>query len=168
MDLSKIKVGDEVCSCFRGWGEVQKLFSQRFTVNFKHNRELSYYYTGKYYSTDINPEITDWRPKKREEWKPQLHLVKPHGMKTIRACKTLAAYVAEFAPDWQADWEDEKQKKWSVWYDYADIVYDSVSYNDCCWLKSYETTVKAPGVVYMPKEIAYQLCEDLNNGVVEL
>ncbi len=167
MDLSKIKVGDEAYSCLRGWGKVIQKTDHDFFVSFKYTKNI-FKFDGKFYSTDINPEITDWRPKRREEWKPQLHLVKSHGMKTIRACKTLAAYVAEFAPDWQADWEDEKQKKWSVWYDYADIVYDSVSYNDCCWLKSYETTVKAPGVVYMPKEIAYQLCEDLNNGVVEL
>jgi len=167
MDLSKVKVGDKVYSCLKGWGEVVEINTNDFIVNFNNNYRTSYYYTGKYYSTDINPEILDWKPKKRE-WKPQLHLVKPHGMETIRACKTLAAYVAEFAPDWKADWEEERQKKWCVWYDYADIVYDSVSYNDCCWLKSYETTVKTPGVVYMPRELAEQLCEDLNNGVVKL
>ncbi len=106
--------------------------------------------------------------RKIQKWKPQFHLINPQGMGSIRACEILTAYLAEFAPDWQADWEDEKQKKWCVWYTYADIIYDPVSFNDRCWLKSYETTVKTPGVVYMPREIAYQLCEDLNNGVVEL
>ncbi len=113
MDLRKVKVGDEVYSCLKDWGE---------------------------------------------EWKPQFHLVKPHGMKTIRACKTLSAYVAEFAPEWKADWGDVTQSKCFVTH---------FQYENKWWIQS-DIHVSSPGVVYMPREIAEQLCDDLNNGVVKL
>ena len=156
MDLSKVKVGDGVCSCLRGWGEVFEKTEHHFFVKFEHTRKV-FKFDGKYYSTDINPEIIDWEPKKRE-WGPQLHLVKPHGMETIRACKTLSAYVAEFAPDWKADWSDVTQSKHSVVY----CLYENK------WLVQSHLHLSSPEIVCMPQEIAYQLCEDLSNGVVEL
>ncbi len=157
MDLRKIKIGDEAYSCLRGWGEVKDITEYGFFVAFKYVRS-TFRSDGRYYSTDINPEITDWKPKKREEWKPQLHLVKSHGMKSIQACKTFAAYVAEFAPDWKADWNDGNQQKWSIDY----------YHNKNKWGTYYKTIIENKEKIYMPEETAYRLCEDLNNKVVTL
>ena len=191
MDLSKIKVGDEAYSCLRGWGKVIQKTDHDFFVSFKHTKSV-FQFDGKYYSTDIKPEITDWRPKKRE-WKPSIEYeelgymltttgevdtIPPvnyytsieegrvyntkdqakHAYKSIRACQILNAYVAEFAPDWKADWSDGTQSK----------CYVVRFQHENKWLIQSDLYISSPGIVYMPREIAKQLCEDLNNGVVEL
>jgi hypothetical protein len=188
MDLSKVKIGDEVYSCLKGWGEVSELTKNCLNVAFpgwgcvyKHE----YYYNGKNNRIDINPEITDWKPK-RQEWKPSGFEYRISNMgnigifeddfakeitegrvynteaqaiyayKSIRACQILNAYVAEFAPDWKADWGDDGQAKYCVEYD-QDV-----------WYLNYTTIHRYMETVYMPKSTAEQLCKDLNDGVVKL
>ncbi len=73
MDLSKVKVGDEVYSILKGWKEVEELFLSTFLVTneyVKNKQQYSstteYYKNGKRDLCDVNPEITAWKPKKRE------------------------------------------------------------------------------------------------------
>ena len=186
MDLSKVKVGDEVFSCLKGWMKVQVVsLHSEFPVETKLGL---YMLDGRASGDDINPEITDWKPQKRE-WKPKLYergfvigdngridrLITPlttkedrvystetqakHAYKSIRACQILNAYVAEFAPDWRADWDNSShQIKYFVKYNHSTGYWNV--YDDC--------QIQTKERVYMPKETAVQLCKDLNEGVVKL
>ena len=76
--------------------------------------------------------------------------------KAMRAHNRLLAYVAEFAPDWNADWDDATQRKAAVAftgerYEYWDYV-----------------TARPIGAVIMPRHIARELAAKLNSGEVEL
>ena len=188
MDLSEVKVGDEVYSILRGWGKVMNINEQSFSVNFNKLAQAVYYFNGKYFESDINPEITDWRKKKRE-WQPKsypngyiiwsngdidsglgaLKLVKEgrvyntkeqaeYAYKSIRACQILNAYKAEFAPDWRPDWTNPNQKKWYVYY----------SSEFKTWGIDYRHLHQIPELVCFPTSIVKQLCKDLNDGVVKL
>ena len=186
MYFSEVKIGDEVYSILRGWGDVTYTDKKLFRITFKTGVQADYYFGGKYFESDINPEITDWRKKKRE-WQPKsypngytiwsngdidsglgaLKLVKEgriyatreqaeYAYESIRACQILNAYKAEFAPDWEADRKNSNQKKWYVYYNTG--------------LKMWRTGLwkQIPGIVCFSKEIADQLCKDLNDGVVKL
>ncbi len=191
MDLKKVKIGDEVYSCLKGWGKVIELRQAGFKVNYRREFEQIYYYDGLTDARDINPEITDWKPKKRK-WEPSIktkgsYRITAHGTivhaypktvpdnihegrvyntqtqakhayKSIRACQILNAYVAEFAPDWRADWGDSYQTK--------AFIYSNHHTDE--WFIGKDYTHQSFSIVYMPKETAEQLCKDLNNGIVKL
>ena len=188
MDLSKVQIGDKVYSCLKGWGEVTRKTNKVFTVDFQKIIQGNYYFDGKYFESDIKAEITNWR-KKRREWQPEnypdgytiwadgdivsigsnkkrtnegrVYATKKqaeYAYKSIRACQILNAYKAEFAPDWRPDWNNPEQRKWYVYYD-AKLKEWDVRY----WLCQ-----QIPGIVCFPKEIAEQLCKDLNDEVVKL
>lgn len=60
--LSEAKVGDEVYSVLRGWGEVIWVGYGGITINIKYNPIQAYNkHTGKMYADDINPELTEAR-----------------------------------------------------------------------------------------------------------
>jgi len=158
MDLSKVKVGDEVFSILRECGKVITKSDNLFQVEFKNCNSCEYTFDGRYFSNDINPEIIDWWPQ-REEWMPQFHLVKYDGLQTIKCCKIFCSYVAELAPDWKADWDNPDQLKHYVYYDHFAKE----------WRNTYSSeTYQLPSTVYMSQEIAVQLRKDLNDGVVKL
>jgi len=188
MYFSEVKIGDEVYSILRGWGDVTYTDKKLFRITFKTGVQADYYFGGKYFESDINPEITDWR-KKRSEWKPESHFDSytvwadgtivsigttkkvinegrvyatkkqaEYAYKSIRACQILNAYKAEFAPGWRPDWNDPEQRKWYVYYDAKPKEWDI----------RYGLRHQTPGIVCFPKEIAEQLCKDLNDGVVKL
>ena len=75
--------------------------------------------------------------------------------KAMRAHNRLLAYVAEFAPDWEPDWRCEDCEAHCIKlvggvYEYEYNVYERV------------------GTVYMPYDVAIELCRKLNSGEVEL
>ena len=70
----------------------------------------------------------------------------------------LLDYVDEFGGDWQADWEDGKQLKFTVYYGYASSSWDT----DCKWL------TRLSGAVYMSQDCAVGLANKLNLGEVVL
>jgi len=189
MDLSKVQIGDKVYSCLKGWGEVIWVNKHSFNVNFNKLAQAVYYFNGKYFQSDIKAEITNWR-KKRREWQPENYpdgytiwadgkiastwsngrnVIKEgrvyatreqaeYAYKSIRACQILNAYKAEFAPDWRPDWANPNQNKWYIYYNIELEKWGMVH----CFRQ------QIPELVCFPKEIAEQLCKDLNNGVVEL
>jgi len=188
MDLSEVKVGDEVYSILRGWGEVTYTENEFVRVLFENGMHTDYCLDGKYFKFDINPEITDWK-KKRREWQPKSHpdsygiwsngdiryiwhnndVVKEgrvyatkkqakYAYKSIRACQILNAYKAEFAPGWRPDWNDPEQRKWYVYYN---IELEK-------WGMGYCFKQQSPELVCFPTSIVKQLCKDLNDGVVKL
>lgn len=79
--------------------------------------------------------------------------------KAMLAHNRLLAYVAEFAPDWEADWSDEGEEK----------AYLSKSHSKSgIWTVFVHATYQAAGIVYMPVSVADELCNKLNSGEVEL
>jgi len=78
--------------------------------------------------------------------------------KAMRARNRLAAYVREFAPDWEADWIDYGQKKWFVCFNPS----------DSNWESSYIKWNKSACEVYMPEDVANTLIQKLNSGEVAL
>lgn len=78
--------------------------------------------------------------------------------KAMRAHNRLLAYVAEFAPDWDERWFDIEHIKCFVYYDNGQQKwYYARAFSD-----AYACTV------YMPREVAVELCKKLNSGEVEL
>lgn len=78
--------------------------------------------------------------------------------KAMRAHNRLLAYVAEFAPDWEADWNDHYQTK-------AEVIFDKTLGE---WLVDISADGFGPSTVYMPDEVAEELVVKLNSGEVEL
>ena len=78
--------------------------------------------------------------------------------KAMRARNRLAAYVREFASDWEADWSDDDQRKWCLIFDH------SVSKWQCMYFSS----TQSPERVYMPEHVAHELVEKLKSGEVVL
>lgn len=74
--------------------------------------------------------------------------------KAMRAHNRLLAYVAEFAPDYKFKF---REKNWSVFYNEAEKL----------WVVDW-ITVGYVGVVFMPRDVANDLCRKLNSGEVEL
>jgi len=60
--------------------------------------------------------------------------------------------------DWVEDWNDKHQYKYRIEYDYKSNKY----------VINMRWTVKAVGVIYVPKEVAERVCEILNNKEYEL
>jgi len=186
MDLSKVKVGDEVLSCLKGWCTV---ISTKSSSKFSVETELDVYMLdGRASEEDINPEIMLHRPQKKK-WKPdakengvtirlngEIDKNKPnanlieegrvynteaqakHAYKSIRICQIFNAYVAVYAPDYVADWDDTDQVKCSIFYNHDGKAWDFTT--TCLY--------QHPEIVYMPEETAKQLRKDLNDEVVKL
>jgi len=79
--------------------------------------------------------------------------------KAMRAHNRLLAYVAEFAPDWEPDWSDNAVEKAYVAKSHG------VTGRWSCFVQA---TYKAVGLIYMPVDVANELCDKLNSGEVEL
>lgn len=78
--------------------------------------------------------------------------------KSMRAHNRLLAYVAEFAPDWEADWGSDQQLKYDVAFDESNkLWFARSSFND-----------RGASTVYMPFDVADELADKLNSGEVEL
>tara|TARA_R110002167_G_scaffold150810_1_gene344633 strand:- start:333 stop:788 length:456 start_codon:yes stop_codon:yes gene_type:complete len=76
----------------------------------------------------------------------------------MRTHNRLLAYVDEFGGDWEADWEDAKQLKHTVYHGYAS--------NE--WSVDAKRLVRTSGAVYMSQECALGLYAKLNSGEVAL
>ena len=76
----------------------------------------------------------------------------------MRTHNRLLAYVDEFGGDWEADWEDGKQVKCYVYYNYS-----GRRWNYSNWLET-----RIGGAVYMSIECALELVAKLNSGEVVL
>lgn len=79
--------------------------------------------------------------------------------KAMLAHNRLLAYVAEFAPDYEPDWSDSTEEKAYVAKSHG------VTGRWSCFVHA---TYKAVGLVYMPVDVADELCDKLNSGEVEL
>ena len=76
----------------------------------------------------------------------------------MRTHNRLLAYVDEFGGDWEADWEDGKQAKYSVRY----------SHTSKMWSLTLFMTVHTMGTVHMSNDCAEGLVAKLNSGEVVL
>lgn len=65
----------------------------------------------------------------------------------------IAQYVFQKAPDYVPNWKDGSEAKYFIAYNKKDE-----------YTADYFCYTEQPGLVYMPKEVAEQLAEDLNNG----
>lgn len=79
--------------------------------------------------------------------------------KAMRSYNRLLAYVAEFAPDWEPNWKDGLEEK-------AYLSKSNADFGE--WTVFVHNIYKAAGVVYMPVDVAIDLCRKLNSGEVEL
>lgn len=73
----------------------------------------------------------------------------------IHRVAIIDAYVKEYAPDWEADWDDPTQPKCSILFDHSNQEWRYASRT----MHQYVDPV-------MPPEIVKQLCADLNCGRV--
>ena len=107
-----------------------------------------------------------WEPRGGDYWGNLRHLGyggKAKGVEVrlshaMQAHTRLLAYVYEFGGDWEADWEDGKQEKCYVYYNYSGRRW---TYSN--WLET-----RISGAVYMSIECAKDLAFKLNSGEVIL
>ena len=76
--------------------------------------------------------------------------------KILEPSRFIAQYVFEHVPDYVPDFEDGEVAKWY-------IVYANGAYRAC-----FNSTNQALGVVYMPHNIAFDLCKLLNSDEYKL
>jgi hypothetical protein len=188
--LRDVKVGDRVRSCLAGWGEIVAFDGKDIVkVNFNKCYNNFYFRDGKSNRNDLYPEIVEVQKKKK--WKPEggYYFIRGDGSigmarkipndapdyykeegrtyptqklaekarKMIRPYQRLVAYVLEHAPNWQPDWKDDEKYKTSVVYDHDFERWEvcGTKFSEYCTL-------------YMPKDVAEELCNKLNSGEVEL
>ena len=107
-----------------------------------------------------------WKPRGCGDWscggefgvERQTKKAAEKASAAMRTYNRLLAYVDEFGGDWEADWGDEIQVKYSVFYVYRDRLWDSAGRWALC----------TSGTVYMSRDCAEGLVAKLNSGEVVL
>ena len=100
-------------------------------------------------SITLTPKPKQWEPRMGLDWVDRAY---------ISTYTRLLKYVKEFGGDWNADWSDERQAKYSVRYSHISKV----------WSMSWDMTVHIMGTVYMSEDCAKDLIAKLNSGEVTL
>ena len=109
---------------------------------------------------------------KPKQWEPRMGAFYPSGCRyprrteddsdkcysIMRTHNRLLAYVDEFGGDWEANWENSEQLKYSVYYGYISKL----------WGRDFSQTLCTNGTVYMSKDCAEGLAAKLNSGEVVL
>ena len=78
--------------------------------------------------------------------------------KQVRQLLRLRAYVREFAPGWEPNWESSTEQKAYVIYDFVEKL----------WCLKHSYRWNSPIIVYMPSNVAQDLVKKLNSGEVVL
>ena len=76
----------------------------------------------------------------------------------MRTHNRLLAYVDEFGGDWEADWGNSEQLKYSVMYGYISEL----------WKRDFSQTLCTNSTVYMSRDCSEGLVAKLNSGEVVL
>lgn len=76
----------------------------------------------------------------------------------MRIHNRLLAYREEFAPGYAPDWHNLCEGKWYVYY----------AHKKGRWVTAPNTCTETVGAVYMPNDVAEELCRKLNSGEVVL
>lgn len=107
---------------------------------------------GNIYRCPVNPSSKDFGMQRKTEAAAE----KAHD--EMRVFNRLLAYRDEFAPGYEPDWGNDMLYKYFVQYVHTSGEYsvNSVSFID------------RTGAVYMPKDVAEELCRKLNSGEVVL
>jgi hypothetical protein len=96
-----------------------------------------------------------------KQWEPKYAPYTPSEIKAMRTYNRLLAYVREFGGDWEADWDNFCQDKYSLTHK-----------NTCVgslWSKAVTgAVVNGMGTVYMSRECMNGLITKLNSGEVVL
>ena len=90
-----------------------------------------------------------WEPTVSLDWVDRAH---------ISTYTLLLKYVKEFGGDWEADWEDSQQLKYTAMYGYISKR----------WKRDFSQTLCYSGTVYMSRDCAEGLVAKLNSGEVVL
>ena len=77
--------------------------------------------------------------------------------KQLRAYARQLAYLAENDDGWVADWSDNRQSKFYVYYHHETEKA----------LKSYDVSAESFGIIYMSEANATKLAQLMNDGIVE-
>ena len=77
--------------------------------------------------------------------------------KAIRAYARQLAWLAENDDGWVADWPDNRQSKFYVYYHHETEKA----------LKSYDASAESFGIIYMSEANATKLAQLMNDGIVE-
>ena len=94
-----------------------------------------------------------------KQWEPKYNELTLSELKAVLTHRRLVKYVIEFGCIfWQADWEDHKQPKYSLYYDYDSRRWHVDTNHVCC----------VSGAVYMSSDCAEGLLKKLNSGEVIL
>ena len=96
--------------------------------------------------------------EKPKQWEPKCEPCSPSEMTARRSHGRLLAYVREYGGDWVADWEDRRQSKYYVYYNYLTVAW--------CIHQSFSSTIG--GTIYMSRECAVNLVVKLKTGEVVL
>ena len=176
MDLSRIKIGDQVKSYTKGWLEVSALHKKYFHAERNgHGFTHRFYYNGRFCLNDENPEIIDWRPaetdleteKPWESKKPYctagtsdffIPNINKEEKKALCDYWTIYQFVKEHDQGQEIDWNNEKQRKFFVYYHQLKDEYDE---------SEEMNTTRDLGQIYMTKKTAEKLCEMLNKNLIE-
>jgi len=180
MDLSRIKIGDQVKSYTKGWLEVSALYENYFHAECNgHGPTHRFYYNGekkgRFFLNDEKSEIIDWRPaetdleteKPWESKKPYctagtsdffIPNINKEEKKALCDYWTIYQFVKEHDQGQEIDWNNEKQRKFFVYYHQLKDEYDE---------SEEMNTTRDLGQIYMTKKTAEKLCEMLNKNLIE-
>ncbi len=193
--LRHAKVGDRVRCVLNGWGTITKKTEGDNLIKVKFDNELTtesvyYYFDGRLSGRHLYSAITEVRPQK---WEPKLgnclltilgniefldheelsgsdknKLKTEAGMfgtlaqaqvarDYTRTLRRQLAWLFEHYSEEDGEWSEET--KWSVCYDFENKNC-RVEYDSLVWV--------CPTTVYMSREAAEHLAQELNSGRVEL
>ena len=125
------------------------------------------------YDDTFEMKPADWWISDRSEitkWETAVNRTQRFGMRyhtkelaekardEMQEANLLRYWVSVIDPAWEADWENDCQKKWFIQYDYEQKQYDII----------FNLTVRRLGVVYMSKNTATKICDALNDGSLKL
>ena len=96
--------------------------------------------------------------EKPEQWEPKYNELTLSELKAVLTHRRLVKYVKEFGGDWEADWEDSQQLKYTAMYGYISKR----------WKRDFSQTLCYSGTVYMSRDCAEGLVAKLNSGEVVL
>lgn len=74
----------------------------------------------------------------------------------MRLHNRMIAYKMEFCPDWEPDWGDNITPKYYIFFNHYTECYEHSSY----------AGLNTLGTVFLPEQIAEELCKKLNSGEV--
>lgn len=127
--------------------QVQKLCNSEFDIKYNNNYARVISGDGETYRTESNGYVKHGAKRQTEE-------LAKRASKNMRERNKLEELVHWLEPDWVADWNDVKQVKYHIYY----------NFNNLAFLKDMKSNSKIIGAVFMSGKTCSIILDGLNKG----